>query len=52
MAKNGGGSRNGGSTPRGGEGGAGFVPSKPGGNKPSTTGNLSGAGRGNLPPKK
>jgi len=53
MAKGSSSSRGGGgnSTPRGGKGGIGFVPSRPGGNKPSTTGNPSGDGRGNLPPK-
>jgi hypothetical protein len=45
------GSNGGHSAPRGGKGGAGFVPARPGGNKPSTTGNPSGPGRGNLPPK-
>jgi len=50
MAK-GNGSGGGHSVPRGGKGGVGFVPSRPGGNKPSTTGNPSGSGRGNLPPK-
>ena len=39
------------SAPRGGKGGVGFVPSRPGGNKPSMTGNPSGLRRGNLPPK-
>ena len=39
------------SVPRGGKGGVGFSPSRPGGNKPSTTENKSGDGRGNLPPK-
>jgi len=39
------------SAPRGGKGGVGFIPSTPGGNKPSTTGNSSGVRRGNLPPK-
>jgi len=60
MAKGSGGSRGGGksgtgfgghSAPRGGKGGVGFTPSRPGGNKPSMTGNLSGGGRGILPPK-
>ncbi|GBU23294.1 hypothetical protein R80B4_03211 [Fibrobacteres bacterium R8-0-B4] len=37
--------------PRGGRGGAGFVPARPGGNTPSKTGNPSGGKRGNLPPK-
>jgi len=52
MAK-GNGSKGGGghSAPRGGKGGAGFTPSRQGGNKPSMTGNPSGLGRGNLPPK-
>jgi len=50
MAK-GNGSKGGGSAPRGGKGGVGFVPPRPGGNKPSTTKNTSGGGRGNLPPK-
>lgn len=50
MAK-GSGAKGGGSAPRGGKGGVGFVPSRPGGNKPSMTGNPSGDGRGNLPPK-
>ncbi|MDR0313362.1 MAG: hypothetical protein LBI14_07170 [Treponema sp.] len=50
MAK-GTGSRGGHSAPRGGKGGKGFTPSRPGGNKPSTTGKPSGDGRGNLPPK-
>jgi hypothetical protein len=36
---------------RGGKGGVGFIPTMPGGNKPSKTGNVSGGGRGNLPPK-
>jgi len=45
------GSKGGGSTPRGDKGGAGFTPSRPGGNKPSMTGNPSGTGRGNLPAK-
>jgi len=44
------GSSGGHSAPRGGKGGVGFVPSRPGGNKPSMTGNKSGNGRGNLPP--
>jgi len=44
-------SKGGGSAPRGGAGGKGFIPSRPGGNKPSTTGNPSGGGRGNLPSK-
>ena len=40
------------SAPRGGKGGVGFDPFKPGGNKPSMKeGNPSGKGRGNLPPK-
>jgi len=39
------------SAPRGGKGGVGFVPSRPGGNKPSMTGNKSGDKRGNLPAK-
>jgi hypothetical protein len=39
------------SAPRGGKGGLGFTPSRPGGNKPSMTGNPSGNGRGNLLPK-
>jgi hypothetical protein len=58
MAKGGHGSSGGGgksggkgSAPRGGKGGSGFIPSRPGGNKPSTTGKPSGDGRGNLPPK-
>jgi hypothetical protein len=51
MPKVSGGSRGGGSAPRGGKRGSGFIPSRPGGNKPSTTGNPSGSGRGNLPPK-
>jgi len=51
MAKGSSGSKGGSSAPRGGKGGAGYTPSRPGGNKPSTTGNLSGLGRGNLPPK-
>jgi hypothetical protein len=52
MSKGNGGSRCGGhSVPRGGKEGAGFIPPRPGGNKPSTTGNPSGKGRGNLPPK-
>lgn len=38
--------------PRGGRGGAGFIPPKQGGNKPSKTGYPSGGKRGNLPPKK
>lgn len=52
MAKGGSGSKSGGgrSAPRGGKGGVGFVPSRPGGNKPSMTGNKSGDGRGNIPP--
>jgi len=50
MAK-GKGSNGGHSVPRGGKGGAGFIPQKPGGNKPSTTGKPSGDRRGNLPPK-
>ena len=50
MAK-GKGSNGGRSAPRGGKGGVGFKPLRPGGNKPSKTGNLSGRGRGNLPPK-
>jgi hypothetical protein len=37
--------------PRGGKGGVGFIPSRPGGNIPSKTGSISGTGRGNLPPK-
>jgi hypothetical protein len=37
---------------RGGKGGTGFTPSRPGGNKPSMTGSPSGPSRGNLPPKK
>ncbi|MDR3302191.1 MAG: hypothetical protein LBT01_06645 [Spirochaetaceae bacterium] len=37
---------------RGGPGGIGYIPEKPGGNKPSTTGKPSGEGRGNLPPKR
>jgi len=45
------GSGGGRSAPRGGKGGVGFVPSRPGGNKPSTTGNPSGLNRGNLPAK-
>jgi len=44
-------SKNGGTVPRGGKGGAGFIPSRLGGNKPSMTGKPSGDGRGNLPPK-
>jgi hypothetical protein len=50
---NGGGGKGhgGGSAPRGGKGGMGFIPSRPGGNKPSMTGNPSGLNRGNLPPK-
>ena len=40
-----------GSTPRGGKGGAGFIPQRPGGNIPSKTGKPSGLDRGNLPPK-
>ena len=44
-----GGGRN--SSPRGGKGGAGYIPSRPGGNIPSKTGNPSGHRRGNLPPK-
>ena len=56
MAKGGKGSgssggKSGASAPRGGKGGVGYAPSRPGGNKPSTTGNSSGPGRGNLPPK-
>jgi hypothetical protein len=51
MAKGSSGSKGGHSAPRGGKGGVGFRPSRPGGNKPSTTGNPSGDGRGNLPPK-
>jgi len=39
------------SAPRGGKGGVGFIPSRPGGNKPGMTGNPSGPRRGNLPPK-
>jgi hypothetical protein len=39
------------STPRGGKNGVGFVPSRPGGNKPSMTGKPSGLDRGNLPSK-
>ena len=51
MAKGSGGSKGGGhSSPRGGKGGVGFTPSRPGGNKPSMTGRPSGDGRGNLPP--
>ena len=50
MAK-GNGSGGGHSAPRGGKGGIGYTPSRPGGNKPSTTGKPSGSGRGNLPPK-
>ena len=50
MAK--GGQSGGRSVPRGGKGGAKFIPQRLGGNKPSTTGNKSGDGRGNLPPKK
>jgi hypothetical protein len=50
MAK-GNGSGGGRSAPRGGKGGTGFIPQRPGGNKPSTTGKQSGNGRGNLPPK-
>jgi len=38
--------------PRGGKGGKGFIPPRPGGNKPSMTGEKSGDGRGNLPPVK
>jgi hypothetical protein len=37
--------------PRGGKGGVGFIPSVPGGGKPSMTEKPSGDGRGNLPPK-
>ena len=45
-------SRGGGkSAPRGGKGGVGYTPSRPGGNIPSKTGNQSGPGRGNLPPR-
>ncbi|GAB6391601.1 MAG: hypothetical protein MdMp014T_0974 [Treponematales bacterium] len=40
-----------GASPRGGKGGVGYTPLKPGGNKPSTTGKPSCGGRGNLPPK-
>ena len=47
------GSGGGRSVPRGGNGGIGFVPPRPGGNKPSGKfGKKSGDGRGNLPPKK
>jgi len=49
MAKGNGGSKGGHSAPRGGKGGVGFSPSRPGGNIPSKTGNPSGNGRGNLP---
>jgi len=54
MAKGHGGKSGGGHSapPRGGKGGVGFTPSRPGGNKPSMTGNPSGNGRGNLPPAK
>jgi len=45
------GSSSGYSAPRGGKGGTGFIPQKPGGNKTSTTGKPSGDRRGNLPPK-
>ena len=50
MAK-GNGSCGGHSAPRGGNGGIGYTLSRPGGNKPSTTGKPSGLGRGNLLPK-
>ena len=47
-----GGSKSGGhSAPRGGKAVVGFTPSRPGGNKPSKTGEKSGDGRGNLPQK-
>jgi hypothetical protein len=39
------------SPPRGGKSGVGFIPSRPGGNKPSMTGKPSGLFRGNLPSK-
>ena len=45
------GGKSGGSVPRGGKGGVGYTPSRPGGNKPGTTVNSSGFGRGNLPPR-
>ena len=47
------GSKSGGghTAPRGGKGGVGFAPSRPGGNIPSKTGKPSGGGRENLPPK-
>jgi len=51
MAKGKGSSR-GHSAPRGGKGGVGFVPSRPGGNIPSKKmGSKSGEGRGNLLPR-
>jgi len=46
------GSKGGSSPPRGGKGGVGFIPNRPGGNKPAMTGNKSGKERGNLLPKK
>jgi hypothetical protein len=44
-------SNSGRSAPRGGKGGVGFTPPRPGGNKPSKTGKPSGTGRGNLQTK-
>ena len=43
--------KSGGSIPRGGKEGVGFIPQRPGGNIPSKTGKPSGLDRGNLPPK-
>jgi len=49
MAKGSSGSKGG--APRGGKGGVGFIPPRLGGNIPSKTGEKSGDGRGNLPPR-
>jgi hypothetical protein len=53
MAKGNSGPKGGGHpAPRGGKGGVGFIPQRPGGNKPSTAEKPSGNSRGNLPPHK